>query len=189
MTVRQRLMSGFLTPLLLLVWTGLAIAQTTGVGPYYSTPSWDQTFPSAQRFMVLTNFGSGAVLDRETGLVWERSPDTTAVGWFGAIVACTTRTIGSRKAWRLPSVHELASLIDPSVAFPGPTLPSGHPFLNIPPSTINSPDFFWTATETSDPPLLAWAIFLGDGSLATYDKTTNNFRAWCVRGANGEHHY
>jgi hypothetical protein len=189
MTLRLARVFGYSIALLFVVWTTAAQAQTTGVGPYYSTPSWDQTFPSAQRFMVLTNFGSAAVLDRETGLVWERTPDTNAVVWGVAIGACTARTTGGRKAWRLPSVHELASLIDPSVAFPGPTLPSGHPFLNIPPSTISSPDFFWTATDSSDPPLLAWGVFLGDGSLATYDKMTNNFRVWCVRGPNSEHHY
>jgi hypothetical protein len=189
MTTRQHWTFGFVVAALVLLGTVNADAQPTGVGPYYATPSWDQTFPSASRFMILSNFANSAILDRETGLVWERSPDTTPVGWFGAIVACTTRTLGSRKAWRLPSVHELASLIDPSVTFPGPTLPVGHPFLNIPPSSVTSPGFFWTATETSDPPSLAWAVFLGDGSLATYEKTSNSFRAWCVRGASQEHHY
>src|SRR5262245_1552016 len=107
MTIRLVRVFQYSLALLLVVSTTAAHAQTTGVGPYYSTPSWDQTFPSAQRFMVLTNLGSAAVLDRETGLVWERSPDTTAVVWGLAIGACTTRTTGGRKAWRLPSVHEL----------------------------------------------------------------------------------
>src|SRR5262245_28200900 len=30
-----------------------AHAQTSGVGPYYATPSWNQTLPSATRFIVL----------------------------------------------------------------------------------------------------------------------------------------
>src|ERR1044071_6059779 len=46
----------------------LARAQTTSAGPYYATPSWDQTLPVATRFIVLSNFNSEAVLDRETGL-------------------------------------------------------------------------------------------------------------------------
>ena len=64
---------------------GSAIAQTTAVGPYYATPSWDQTLSSSTRFIVLSNMGSAAVLDRETGVVWERSPGTmkhSAIGGF-----------------------------------------------------------------------------------------------------------
>ena len=48
----------------------------SAVGFYYPMPAWDQTLPAATRFVVLTNMGSQAVLDRETGLVWEQSPDT-----------------------------------------------------------------------------------------------------------------
>jgi PEP-CTERM motif len=56
-----------------------ARAQTTAVGPYYATPAWDQTLPcsapnNCPRFIVLSNMNSEAVLDRESGLVWERSP-------------------------------------------------------------------------------------------------------------------
>ena len=60
--------------LLLLVATVSVNAQTVGAGPYYATPSWDQTLPSNTRFIVLSNMNSAAVLDRETGLVWERAP-------------------------------------------------------------------------------------------------------------------
>ncbi len=44
-----------------------ARAQTVANGPYYAPPAWDQTLPSATRFIVLSNMGSAAVLDRETG--------------------------------------------------------------------------------------------------------------------------
>ena len=58
----------------------LTHAQTTAPGPYYATPSWDQQLPAATRFIVLSNWNSAAVLDRETGLVWERSPALTSHG-------------------------------------------------------------------------------------------------------------
>src|SRR5215470_10507956 len=57
----------------------LVHAQTTSNGPYYATPSWDQKFQcdtqaTCPRFIMLSNWNNQAVLDRETGLVWERSP-------------------------------------------------------------------------------------------------------------------
>ncbi len=52
-----------------------ALAQVAN-GPYYATPSWDQSLPVTTRFVVLTNFASDAVLDRETGLVWEKAPSS-----------------------------------------------------------------------------------------------------------------
>jgi hypothetical protein len=33
-------------------------------GPYYATPSWDQTLPANTRFVVLSNFANAAMLDR-----------------------------------------------------------------------------------------------------------------------------
>ena len=43
-------------------------AQTAVNGPYYATPSWDQTLPPASRFLVLSNFANNAVLDRAVEL-------------------------------------------------------------------------------------------------------------------------
>src|SRR5215813_14635404 len=101
--------------LLLLVPTVSVNAQTVGAGPYYASPSWDQTLPSNTRFIVLSNMNSAAVLDRETGLVWERSPDTELHTWVGALGHCLNSHLGGRMGWRLPSINELASLVDPTV--------------------------------------------------------------------------
>ena len=160
----------------------LAQAQTTSVGPYYATPSWDQTLPSATRFIVLSNFASNAVLDRETGLVWEQSPASTLYTWYTARRACLNRDPSPRRGWRLPSLHELASLIDPTVAFPGPTLPAGHPFT----LTSGTPGAlvagFWSATTDATFPDFAWSIDINRGLIGTFAKTTTNINAWCVRG-------
>src|SRR5262245_27831874 len=85
-------------------------AATIGVGPYYAMPSWDQTLPAATRFIVLSNFGGQAVLDRETGLVCEQSPATDTRNWTDASVSCVQKTVGNRKGWRLPTIQDLASL-------------------------------------------------------------------------------
>jgi hypothetical protein len=145
------------------------------VGPYYAEPAWDQKLAADTRFVVLTNWGSQAVLDKETGLVWERAPVTTTSTWPEATLACATRTTGGRKGWRLPSMPELASLVAPSVAAPGPTLPAGHPFL-----TVQSFPY-WSATTVADNPSLAWDVSFFNGNVNNGFKI-GSFPVWCVRG-------
>jgi len=102
----------------------------TAHGPYYATPSWDQKL-TTNRFVILANWNNEAVIDRETGLVWERSPDAVQRDWILAQTHCMNRLVGGRKGWRLPGPQELASLIDPTVPGPGPKLPAGHPFTGV----------------------------------------------------------
>lgn len=156
-------------------------AQTTANGPYYSTPSWDQTLPAATRFVILSNFGGAAVLDRNTGLVWEKSPDTADGTWFDARGSCLSRNIGGQMGWRLPSVHELVSLIDPSVS--GLTLPPGHPFTNV------QSTFYWSATTTADGPTIAWGVSFGGGNAGNDRKALSAHPSWCVRGGNNADAY
>jgi hypothetical protein len=129
-----------------------------------------------------------AVLDRETGLVWEQSPSTNTIDWFNARVHCIQRTVGNRKGWRLPTVEELASLVDPSVPVPSPlgsTLPPGHPF-NLPnPSNVQS-STYWSATTFANQSTFAWAVFFGSGDVTTGEKSFGTFHfVWCVRGGQG----
>jgi hypothetical protein len=146
-------------------------------GPYYALPSWDRKMGVVNRFVVLTNWASAAVLDKETGLVWERSPDSAnTFSWFAARGHCMARTTGNHKGWRMPSVHELASVIDPSVAFPGPALPVGHPFL-----TVQSAPY-WTATTNAGFPDIAWYVHFNNGGVSTGAKSSGTGLAWCVRG-------
>jgi hypothetical protein len=113
-------------------------------------PSWDQVLPAndgpdscnSSRFTCV--MGGVAVRDNETGLIWEKVHDVGVPNWSGAIGHCINKQVGGRKGWRLPSVHELTSLIDTTVASPGPTLPPGHPF------TVLTVEHHWTATSVSD---------------------------------------
>ena len=165
---------------LLMFSVGKATAQTTANGPYYAWPSWDQTLPSSTRFIVLSNFNSQAVLDRETGLVWERSPSTTAVPGFTSL-DCTNKTVGNRRGWRLPTIHELTSLIDPTQS--GPALPSGNPF-----QIQNVSGAYWSATivdEVDGTSPRAWTMSLHNGFAIFALKSTNGLFNWCVRGGQG----
>ena len=89
--------------------------------------NWDKKLPSVSRFTILSAFGGAAVRDDETGLVWEKTLETNQVSWADARAACADKDVGGRKGWRLPSIFELASLMDLSMTT-GPTLPLDHPF-------------------------------------------------------------
>jgi hypothetical protein len=163
-----------------------AAAQTVANGPYYATPSWDQTLPSSTRFIVLSNMNSAAVLDRETGLVWEKSPEAV-LNWEQARLYCVDKTIGGRKGWRLPTVDELATLYNPEGTSGSPPGKPGSPFV---PSVTG----YWTSTifvNNLGSPLVfsgvatAYIVFFAPANFnggAFPQNTQSTFGAWCVRG-------
>ena len=155
-----------------------AHAQTTANGPYYALPSWDQQLPAAQRFIVLTNWGSAAVLDRETGLVWQRTPSNANADWNQAMNTCRLEKTGGRAAWRLPSIEELQSLIDPAQT--NPALPPGHPFMNV-------GSGYWSATTATFLGFAAYTLFFETGGVgvAATNNVTVTHLVWCVRGGSG----
>jgi hypothetical protein len=131
--------------------------------------------PTAQRFVILPAFNNEAVLDKETGLIWERSPQMTSARWIVARRTCIEKNVGGQKGWRLPSLQELTSLVDTSIAPPGPTLPPGHPFLTIQ-STV-----YWSATRVDEDARGSWAVHFGLGGGATFISWAHSVQSWCVR--------
>jgi hypothetical protein len=154
------------------------LAATNAVGPYYATPSWDQTLPASTRFIVLTNMNNEAVLDRETGLVWQQSPSTAPDTWYNQSFNCINSNTGGRTGWRLPTIQELLSLVDRSQS--NPSLPSGHPF------TVQS-SFYWSATTLAVSASLAWFVNFNNGVVGDLGNSSDNAQAlaWCVRGGSG----
>jgi hypothetical protein len=155
-----------------------ARAQTVANGPYYAPPAWDQTLPVVTRFIVLSNFGGAAVLDRETGLVWERSPSESFVIWSSAQKGCNRKSVGNRLGWRLPTLQELASLLDGDPANTSGRLPPAHPF------TVRL-TALWSATTFANDTNLAWFVdFRVDGAISELTKAAA-LAVWCVRGGQG----
>jgi hypothetical protein len=132
-------------------------------------------------FLQLCTTQYPAVLDEETGLVWERVPETsfaTFINWGNANSACSLRSAGQRSGWRLPTSAEMDSLRDPSVTT-DPQLPAGNPF------GIASNASWWTSTEILDLPLDANVESFHPNTFASPSQkntTTVVERAWCVRG-------
>ncbi len=158
-------------------------------------PAWYQTLPlpSDQRFLLVMQ--DKAVLDRETGLVWEKSPLHPCVqtfctqyevgtrSWNDAREHCMNSTVGGRMGWRLPTIEELASLLDPNN--PGgetPYLPPGHPFSNV------QRNWYWTATSSENSQIYFRVVDFRNGAssymgAADYEDTAGS--VWCVRGGQG----
>jgi hypothetical protein len=168
----------------------------------YSTNSWSQKLQCAQvetihglrnicpRFEVLADFNNEAVLDKETGLVWEQSPsnlDWQGV-WLNARNFCNEKKTGGSLGWRLPTVQELASLVDSSVVFPGPAIPAGSPFANVQSCR------YWSATTMDAQvdlntgyvyPAHGYAVDFSSGDVVHGRGISENNRVWCVRGGQG----
>jgi hypothetical protein len=138
-------------------------------------PTWSQKLPAKGRFLVLPAFGGDAVLDKETGIVWETEPSTAFFTWFTAIIHCHTLNVGGRRGWRLPTIEELTSIMDPSQPS---FLPAGHPFTVL-------ADGYWSSTSNAASAANAWVISLDDGSVGNGPGKSISLRAWCVRGAQG----
>jgi hypothetical protein len=169
-----------------------AVLVLAAVAPAAAVPlqSWDKLVNKPGRFKVLSQFGGAAVLDTETGLVWEKAPDPGTSDWASAVFSCYNAVVGGRFGWRLPAIEELSSLVDPSQGgFVGsggpPPLPAGHPFENIGAGAV-----FWAlTTDVSNPGVaLRMAIEVNSGLhgfVSGTAKTQSNIRRWCVRGGHG----
>lgn len=123
------------------------------------------------------------ILDRETGLVWERSPDTeTHSSWTTACNYCYLKELANRKGFRPPTIEELASLVDNDIY--NPPLPPGHPFINM------QPYYYWSSTTWTGDVSKAWAVVFSTGYLYQHDKEGAIQRyVWCVRGGQGHDGY
>jgi hypothetical protein len=129
---------------------------------------WGGKFPPSRRFsLVLDDQG---VLDNETGIIWERTPDVSTATWTSKIMGCMTKTSGGRKGWRLPTAFELFTLID------GGALPPGHPF------NLGSDSTFHSQTVDPDDSGRVMIAGMPQGAMNSESKGTSH-RAWCVRGS------
>ncbi|MGH7045494.1 MAG: DUF1566 domain-containing protein [Stellaceae bacterium] len=111
--------------------------------------------------------------------MWQQNPflnippvDT----WNNAILDCQQATTGGRFGWRLPSVEELLTLMDPTTT----NVFSGTPFASIEGAK------FWTAITNAATSTDADAVTFqsASGGISQPSKGAA-FRMWCVRGYQG----
>jgi hypothetical protein len=140
--------------------------------------------------MILTSNGDGTISDTNTTLMWEvkgianGSPDPTnpnnpdnTYRWdelttFVSLLNSTN--YGGYSDWRIPTVKELESLLDLSIAEPGPTTD----MTLFPNCKAGS---YWTSDLDIDNPAMAWSIDFSN-SLDNITATSDLLYVRAVRG-------
>ncbi|MHA2428700.1 MAG: Lcl C-terminal domain-containing protein [Candidatus Hermodarchaeia archaeon] len=126
------------------------------------------------------------VLDKETGLIWERNPLTLTGTWAMVNYWAYTKFLAGRHGWRVPTAEEFGTL---GVDNTSDCLPAGHPFIGF---DLNTP--YWTQTTDRINSAYALACYC-DNALGWEDFTvggtpkTSEWRMWFVRGGNGHDAY
>jgi len=143
-------------------------------------PSPARTQAPAGRYTIP---GDGTVLDTVTMLTWQRAFQSTPLTWSGAKSYCQTLSGLPGSGWRLPTVKELATLIDygastqPNIdttAFPGVPADGDLPGTSV----------FWTSTQEVGSFLGeasgAWSIYFSGGITQPNDVRSGS-SVRCVR--------
>lgn len=121
-------------------------------------------------------FTGDVVHDRLTHLFWFKHADLTGapVDWQQALESIAQWRQKREKGnicWRLPTINELASLVDCEACLPA--LPAEHPFTGVQPS-------YWTSTTSFFETDWAWVLYLDKGACGVGHKPGKTFHVWPV---------
>ncbi len=131
---------------------------------------WPVSGPAAQYTYDSAN---DSVTDSVTGLVWQYTSGAK-VTLSTAKAGCASRTNGG-KAWRLPTVIELLSIIDP--ARNSPAIDSSKFFVDL-----TNGSNFWTTTPAAIQPGYAWVVDFKNGGTLVVQDTASQYQFYrCVR--------
>jgi len=119
--------------------------------------------------------GDGTVYDDATHITWQ-SNYASGLTWSEAYSYCSSLSLAGR-TWRLPTPHELKSLInyEKLTGTPPNEMPA-HPATAFPGDNLN--DWFWATPRPYDP-LTAWIIYFYDGYM-DYTSRDNRYSVRCV---------
>jgi hypothetical protein len=115
------------------------------------------------------NSSQGLVTDVRTGLIWQQTPSAMQYAWADANTYCRGLTIGGMTGFRIPSLKELMTLVDPTRVRPA-----------IDPKVFPSTplEWFWTASNRYSVGTASVSFETGGTG---YFAGTNLLRVRCVR--------
>lgn len=138
--------------------------------------------------MSYTDNGDGTITDNNTKFMWQKEDDGNTYYWYQAAGiydatynsnsqnVCGALNLGGYSDWRLPSKKELATIVDYSISYPGPTINATY-FPNT-----KSSGYFTSTSYVSYPYYYAWAAYFNSGDIWLSDKDFKNYYVRCVRG-------
>ncbi len=97
------------------------------------------------------------VNDSQTKLMWQRATSTSTKQWAAAKAHCNGLVFAGHADWRLPTVVELASLIDHTAA-------KSAPHLDVSAFPTVAAAFHWAATPRADLTSEGWVVNFSNGA-------------------------
>lgn len=120
---------------------------------------------------LLLDNGNGTVTDKANGLIWQQQ-DSSVDSWASASNYCATLSLGGKTDWRVPTVKELASLVN---------YQEYNPALNETRFPGASSGTYWSASDYANDSNSAWSINFANGQITISGKTYNYLFVRCVR--------
>ena len=118
-----------------------------------------------------TDNGDGTVTDNGTGLVWQQVLSMELLTQAQAAAYCASLNLNGYTDWRLPSIVELVSIVDPTQYN---SAISNTYFPNTPAS------FYWSTTPDASAAGLVWTVTFDVGSITSAGVIESGY-ARCVR--------
>ena len=119
-------------------------------------------------FADYTNNGDETFTDNVTGLIWQNSSDnnTNELSWIDAMNYCENLSISNNNNWRLPTINELITLINPLEYNPS--------IYNIFTYTANA--YYWSSTTYINSKDEAWVVTFAEGGINMISKSGTSGR-------------
>jgi parallel beta-helix repeat protein len=112
------------------------------------------------------------VTDTFTGLMWQKESTETRMTWQNAIEYCENMSLSDYNDWRLPTMHELRSIVNYLKYYPA----MNQDFFS---GILSS--FYWSSTSNANFTGNAWGVQFYNGINNNYAKDSSNY-VRAVRG-------
>jgi hypothetical protein len=114
----------------------------------------------------------GVVVDKVTGLMWQRDVPASSYTWADAKSYCAGLSLAGHLDWRLPTSIELVSLVDFTRSSPAIDVTA---FPNTPSA------YFRSSSPVAGDADFAWVVDFYDGRSSSNDGVDYAYRVRCVR--------
>jgi len=145
--------------------------------PWFVVVAWLAMIPGAWATAPAGRYtiSGGTVYDTKTRLTWQQTLSTTTYTWADAQSYCASLPLAGG-GWRVPSVKELLTLVDFSVA-PG----SGTATIDATAFPNTPATGFWSSTPVAGSSSNAWGVDFHNGGTDSYGVGDNYIYVRCVR--------